>query len=89
MKSGDQADVEAAILGPLLALRHVHAGDFAQVIVSRGAGHLRPQRVDWRHLKGDHEEYDDADGWSSGHVRSPGKPSSANSMMTSIDRGRT
>jgi hypothetical protein len=55
MKSGYRADVEAAKLRPLLAQRHVHAGDFGQVLVSGDVGRLSPQ-VDWHDLKADEEQ---------------------------------
>jgi hypothetical protein len=42
MKSGYHADVEAAELRSLLARRHIHAGNFRQVLVTSGAGHLSP-----------------------------------------------
>jgi hypothetical protein len=73
MKSGYRADVEAAKLRPLLARRHVHAGHFGQVLVSGGAGHLSPRVADWHDLKGDQEQYEYPDEWSSGHVRSSEK----------------
>jgi hypothetical protein len=61
MKSGYRADVEAAKLRPLLARRHVHAGDFGQVLVSGGVGHLSPQVADWQDLKADEEQYEHPD----------------------------
>jgi hypothetical protein len=53
MKSGYHADVEATELRSLLVGRHVHAGHFAQVLVSSGAGRLSPQTADWHELEGD------------------------------------
>ena len=59
--------------GLLRARRHVHTGHFGQVLVSGGAGHLSPQVADWHDLKGDQEQYEDADEWSSGQVCSSEK----------------
>jgi hypothetical protein len=73
VKSGYRADVEAAKLRSLLARRHIHAGHFGQVLVSGGAGQLSPQVADWHDLKGDQEQYEYADEWSSSHVRSSEK----------------
>jgi hypothetical protein len=53
MKSRYRADVEATELRSLLVRRHVHAGHFAQVLVSSGAGRLSPQITDWHDLKGE------------------------------------
>jgi hypothetical protein len=76
MKSGYRADVEAAKLRSLLAERQVQAGDFGQVRVSGGAWHLSPQVADWHALKGDQEQYEYRDKWSSRHVRSSEKDGS-------------
>jgi hypothetical protein len=51
MQSGYRADVEAAELGPVLARRHVHTGNFGQVLLSGGVGHLSPQLPDGRDLQ--------------------------------------
>jgi hypothetical protein len=69
MKSGHCANVEAAKLRPLFACRHVHAGDFRQVLVSGDAGLFCPYVAD---LKCDQQRHEYADEWSSGHVGSPG-----------------
>jgi len=68
MKSAYRADVEAAKLRSLLARRYVHTGHFGQVLVSGSAGHLGPLLADWRDLKGDQEQYEDPDEWSSGQA---------------------
>jgi hypothetical protein len=68
MKFAYQADVEAAKLRPLLARRYVHTGHFGQVLVSGSAGYLGPLLAVWRDLKGDQEQYEDPDEWSSGQV---------------------
>jgi hypothetical protein len=69
MKSGYRADVEAAKLWSLLAARHVHARHFGQVLVSGGGGHLSLKVPDRQDLKGDEEQDEHADEWSSGHFR--------------------
>jgi hypothetical protein len=68
MKSGYHADVEAAKLRSLLALRHVHTGHFGQVLVSGSAGGLSPQVTGCRDLKGDQEQYEHSDEWNSDQV---------------------
>jgi hypothetical protein len=70
MKSGYRADVEAAKLRSLLARRHVHAGHFGQVFVAGSARLLSLQVADWHDSKGDQEQYECRDEWSSSHVRS-------------------
>jgi hypothetical protein len=61
MKSGHCADVEAAKLRSLFAGRHVHAGDFGQVIVSGGARLFSPCAAGWRDLQRDQQRYEYAD----------------------------
>ena len=58
MKSGYYTDIEAAKLGSLLAQRHIHAGYFGQMLVSRSAGHLSPYLAAWHNLKCGESWYD-------------------------------